>query len=264
MTKTAILSDDKVYRYELKRVFDNTKPLIAFVGLNPSTADDVTDDQTISKCIKYAENWGFGGFIMVNLFAFRATNPNELYKAENPVGIDNDKYLQEAFGKVEKVICCWGEMGNFKGRNAEVLKLIEKPYCLFKVKNGEPAHPLYKDPNLTPSLYYDTDLSSNFFEWNGFCPESILEGNEVRMRHNSNDFFESEKTGLQVAIMFPGVQAVVMNFRGEGKFRQTAKYADEVFNSEILSKQTSDKPPFCDIDLIQDEKTLREYLATIK
>lgn len=105
---------------------------------------------------------------------------------------------------------------------------------------------------------------TNFFEWNGFCPESYLQGNEVRMRHNSNDFFESEKTGLQVAFMFPGVQAVVMNFRGEGKFRQTEKYADEVFNSEILSKQNSDKPPFCDTDFMQDEETLRDYLATIK
>ena len=109
-----------------------------------------------------------------------------------------------------------------------------------------------------------TQKENGFFEWNGFCPESALQGTEVRMRLNNNDFFESETTGLQVAIMFPSVLAVIMNFRGEGKFRQTAKYADEVFNAEILSKQTTDKPPFCGTDLIQDKETLREYLTTVK
>jgi len=110
----------------------------------------------------------------------------------------------------------------------------------------------------------DIKISENtFYEWNGYCPESFLKGEEVRMRHNANDFYESEKTGLQVALMFPGVQAVVMNFRGNGKFRETEKYADEVYNYEILTKQTLSNPPFGDKDLLQNTKELQDYLQTI-
>ena len=84
------------------------------------------------------------------------------------------------------------------------------------------------------------------------------------MRLNQSDFYESEKTGLQIAIMFPGVQAVIMNKRGNGKFRQTENYADEKFNFEILSEQTKDNPPFCDTELIQDTKKLNEAITKIK
>lgn len=269
MIKSAIFGDND-YRYELRRVFDKTKPLVAFVGLNPSSAGCKEDDPTISKCIKYCESWGFGGFIMVNLFACISTDPKEIYNIKNPVGPDNDNYLKNAFKEVEKVICCWGELGNFNGRSIEVLKQIENPYCLTKLKNGEAGHPLYLKADLKPKPFYETlaDLETNdlnkFYEWNGYCPESFLKGEQVRMRHNSNDFYESEKTGLQVAIMFPGVQAVIMNFRGEGKFRQTEKYVDEVFNYEILAKQTLPSPPFGDKDLLQNSNDLKDYMETIK
>lgn len=110
----------------------------------------------------------------------------------------------------------------------------------------------------------ETISSENFYEWNGYCPESFLNGEKVRMRLNQNDFYESEKTGLQIAMMFPGVQAVIMNKRGNGKFRQTENYADEKFNFEILSEQTTDNPPFCDTELIQNTKKLKEIITKIK
>ena len=94
--------------------------------------------------------------------------------------------------------------------------------------------------NLKLSNMTGTNISNM---WNGYCPESLLKGRTVRMRLNQNDFFESEATGLQICII-PGVQAVIMNFRGEGKFRTTANYSDEVENGEILSPQNSDRPPF--------------------
>lgn len=142
MKKTAIISNDKQYRYELRRIFDDAKPIVCFVGLNPSKADAEQDDPTILKCIAYTKNWGYGGFIMVNLFAYRATNPKDLYSITDPIGRDNDKYLQNAFDEAEKVICCWGKSGNLNGKNAEVLKVINKPYCLAKVKNGNPSSPI--------------------------------------------------------------------------------------------------------------------------
>jgi hypothetical protein len=83
------------------------------------------------------------------------------------------------------------------------------------------------------------------------------------MRLNSNDFYESEKTGLQIAIMIPGLQAVIMNFRGDKKFRQTESYADEVFDSEVLTKQTLSHPPFGDTDLLNTTNDLNDYLGKI-
>lgn len=262
MIKSAIFLDND-YRYELRRVFDDSKPLIAFVGLNPSTAGCKEDDHTIIKCISYCESWGYGGFIMVNLFAHVSTNPKDLFKSADPIGIDNDKFLKNAFKEVDKVICCWGDTVDMQGRNKDVLRLINNPFCLIKLKNGEPGHPARLSGNLVPIRYNDTLKDNDFFQWDGYCPESFLNNENVRLRHNTDDFYESENTGLQVAIIFSGVQAVVMNFRGKGKFSQTPKYADEVFKYEMLSKHTLDRPPFCDTDFIQDEKTLKEYLATI-
>src|SRR5471030_3520850 len=89
--------------------------------------------------------------------------------------------------------------------------------------------------------------------FNGYCPECKLNDEDVRMRLNSNDFFESEKTGLQIAISFPGVQAAVLNFRGSGDFRKTIQYAHDAENGEMLSPQVVDRFPFCGDNLLGNE-----------
>lgn len=93
MIKDAILSEDRKYRYILSRTWDETKPTVLFIGLNPSTADENEDDPTIRRCIIFAKSWGYGGLIMANLFAFRTTNPQGLYSEKNPVGSENDYYI---------------------------------------------------------------------------------------------------------------------------------------------------------------------------
>jgi len=99
--------------------------------------------------------------------------------------------------------------------------------------------------------------------WNGYCPESLLKGKTVRMRLNQHDFFESEETGLQICII-PGVQAVILNFRGEGKFRSTPNYGDEVENGEILSPQNTDRPPFNNPTIAFGEsEEIESYITTI-
>jgi hypothetical protein len=100
-----------------------------------------------------------------------------------------------------------------------------------------------------------------FFD--GYCPESKLDGEKVRMRLNAHDFFESEKTGLQIAISYSGVHAVVLKFRGKGDFRRTVNYADEVENGELLSPQVVDRFPFCGNELFGDEQEFKEYLKEI-
>ena len=96
--------------------------------------------------------------------------------------------------------------------------------------------------------------------WDGYCPESKLKGKLVRMRLNKWDFYESEETGLQIAIAFPGVQCVILKFRGKGNFRDTAQFADEHVDGELLSPQTMDRPPFCDVNIFTDGKEIVEYI----
>ena len=75
----AVVSDDGLYRYILTRTWDRSLPALVFCMLNPSTADATVDDPTIRKCIGFAQRLGYGGIIVVNLFAYRATKPRELY-----------------------------------------------------------------------------------------------------------------------------------------------------------------------------------------
>ena len=93
--KGAIISDCNKYRYSLWRIWDKEKPIFTFVGLNPSTADHEQDDRTIRRCINFAKSWGGGGIYMANLFAYRATEPQEMMSQEDPIGPDNDAHLKQ-------------------------------------------------------------------------------------------------------------------------------------------------------------------------
>ncbi len=99
--------------------------------------------------------------------------------------------------------------------------------------------------------------------WDGNCPESLLKGKHVRMRLNEHDFFESEETGLQICII-PNVQAVILNFRGTGKFKTTVKYGDEIENGEMLSPQNTNRPPFNDPTIAFYEEEIEGYILNIK
>jgi len=155
MIKEALLSEDRVYRYSLSRIWDKSKPYLLFIGLNPSTADENEDDPTIKRCIDYADRWGYGGLKMANLFAYRATLPSDLKKSKNPIGVDNNIYIKELSKGAGMTIVAWSNEGSYLNRDKEVLKLIKEPMCLNINKSGQPAHPLYqkKDIHLKPYLY---------------------------------------------------------------------------------------------------------------
>ena len=99
--------------------------------------------------------------------------------------------------------------------------------------------------------------------WDGYCPESMLKGKRVRMKLNDSDFFESEETGLQIAVL-KGVQAIILNFRGKGEFRSTPAFADDIENGELLSPQTSERIPFNNGEIFKSNEELKEYIKTIK
>ena len=150
MQKDAILSEDKKYRYVLSRIWDESKPKVMIIGLNPSTADAINDDPTITKCINFAKSWGYGGVYMLNLFAFRTSKPKVMFSADEPIGVENDKYLIDYSLKCDKVVCTWGNDGSYKNRNSEIKSILSNLHYLALNKSGEPAHPLYLKSELIP------------------------------------------------------------------------------------------------------------------
>lgn len=143
----AQFSEDRVYRYALWRIWDEEKAHIMFIGLNPSTADEQNDDPTIRRCIGFARGWGYGGIYMLNLFAYRATNPKEMKEAADPVGPENDHFLEMYAESTGKIVAVWGSPGAYKGRGYDVNQMLAaleiNVWCFGMTKNDEPRHPLY-------------------------------------------------------------------------------------------------------------------------
>lgn len=139
----AEFSECGTYRYKLWRIWDDKLPPITFIGLNPSTADAIADDQTVTRCIRFSKDWGYGGFQIVNLFAYRSTDPDALKHVADPVGPENDRYIKDATGLDHAlVVAVWGKDGGKTRRSGEVLQLINRGLdCLGYTKDGYPKHP---------------------------------------------------------------------------------------------------------------------------
>lgn len=150
MKTSAIVSSCLQYRYELRRVWDVSRPYLLFICLNPSTADGAVDDPTSRICINYARRWGYGGLLLGNLFAYRATDPAALYRTADPIGPENDDWLKKLQAEAAFVVCAWGAMGAYQNRDEQVLAFLNAPHCLVRLKHGRPGHPLYKRADLQP------------------------------------------------------------------------------------------------------------------
>ena len=138
MKCSAVFSDCRTFRYALSRVWDSAAQKVLFIGLNPSRADEKNDDPTIRRCVGFAKDWGFGGFTIVNLFAYCSHDSKDLYKVDNPVGPENDQMLASHIAENEKIVLIWGNNGHYLDRSQKVLELIEHPLCLKMNKNGAP------------------------------------------------------------------------------------------------------------------------------
>lgn len=153
----AIFSDCRKYRFLIWRIWDKTKLPVAFLMLNPSTADEVKNDPTVERCERRARSMGAGGLFVLNIFALRSTDPKALYSADDPVGEGNDASILNWCFSVSMVICAWGKHGNFKNRGAFVISLLKKsgikPFCLALNKDGTPKHPLYVSYSVEPKPF---------------------------------------------------------------------------------------------------------------
>lgn len=146
------------YRYGLSRVWDDSKPALLFIMLNPSTADEHRNDPTVARCETRARSMGFGGVMVANLFAFRATRPQDLKKAKAPIGELNDALLQHWSDRAGMTVAAWGGHGDHQGRALEIARKIGTPmHHLGLTKAGHPRHPLYVSFATEPALWHQTE-----------------------------------------------------------------------------------------------------------
>lgn len=148
----AVISEDGLYRYTLTRDIDAPgKGTVTFVMLNPSTADAEKDDPTIRRCMGFARKWYYAQLKVVNLYAFRATNPRDLWLADDPVGPDNDHHISLVFGGSDLIIAAWGVSPQPK-RLAQFARFDSwrNFHALGLTNGGFPRHPLYVRKDVEP------------------------------------------------------------------------------------------------------------------
>lgn len=144
----AVISGDGTYRYVLNRRWDPALPVMAWIALNPSTADGKADDPTVVRMCGFARLAGCGGICLLNLFALRATDPAELLRHPDPAGPENDRWLKglASGGLPGPLVLAWGEHGSrpqFRARRDHVLGLLAglPLSCYGTTASGEPRHP---------------------------------------------------------------------------------------------------------------------------
>lgn len=148
VVKGAVISPCKSYRYQLTRVWDSGKEQLVVIMCNPSTADAYEDDPTIRVLMGMARRKAYGGIVVANCFAFRASDPAALKKAADPIGPFNDGWLGEAIATARDgrpVLCAWGDIGAGERANAVLDLVVEEgrsPVAIRLSKAGNPVHPL--------------------------------------------------------------------------------------------------------------------------
>lgn len=161
----ALFSPCRRWRYVLWRRWDESLPVCAFIGLNPSTADELVDDPTVRRCVRYAKDWGYGSLQMLNLFAFRATRPSTMKQlGGSAIGPRNNEYLLATGRRAELVIAAWGSHGAHLDRGRDVRAMLAaanvRISALAFTKDGEPRHPLYLKAELTPVPWLPFELAT--------------------------------------------------------------------------------------------------------
>ncbi len=151
---SAVISPCGTYRYWLERGdVDYVSGKLVFCMLNPSTADATQDDHTIRRCSGFAKRLNYHGFVVVNLFALRSTDPYALRTHPDPVGPDNDSHIRNAAAEAGHFICAWGNHGGDRAQLVIKMLMGFYPYlellCFKKNKDGSPGHPV-RLPNNAP------------------------------------------------------------------------------------------------------------------
>lgn len=157
MLTGAVFSPCRGWRYSLWRNWagGEMSNRIAFIGLNPSTADEFENDPTVTRCIRRAKRLGYFGMFMLNACAYCATDPYDMMAAPDPIGVDNMDALTEIGRAVGLVVACWG-VHCVPLHEDLICQAINRPiYCLGKTKAGRPRHPLYLKNDQPLELFWE-------------------------------------------------------------------------------------------------------------
>lgn len=163
---SAIFSPCRTWRYTLTRMLadDESAPFgtAMFIGLNPSTADEVQDDPTVRRMIGFATRWGYRRLIVCNAFAYRATDPKKLRGLSRiaAIGPENNRYLIQESRRADLVVAAWGAGGSLLDRSQEIVRMMNAEQVRLHAlgftepkfpKRPEPRHPLYMRADVKPT-----------------------------------------------------------------------------------------------------------------
>ena len=178
MEYSAVISDCNKYRYKLTRTWDEDKGKVLFITLNPSTADEKTDDLTTRRCINFAKKWGYGGLMIGNLYPFRAKRPKYLRKWEDSLWNErvgataecyhvlnkNEELVKQMANEANIVVCAWGcNVLPYLGVPHWVRDIDDRHYLELCKDGLTPKHPLGNlSKDLVPISYDDIQTK---YEW---------------------------------------------------------------------------------------------------
>ena len=157
LERDAVFSENGLYRYLLRRTWDHDLPRALFIMLNSSVAGAELDDPTIRSVMRLCRAWNFGSFEVGNQYGWITPYPDDLAKADDPIGPRNDVILDAAIRRCDMTVCAWGANPMASRRKGAMVHLIgqHRPaaYCLGLTKHGAPKHPLYIKTG-TPLVLY--------------------------------------------------------------------------------------------------------------
>jgi len=159
MKQGAMFDSERKYRYLLTREWDITLPKLLYIMLNPSTANESSEDQTSRQCLYFANKFQYGSLEIVNLYSLISTDPKRLKESLiDPVGLETDKYIIEAAVRADRVVIAWGEKHFFNKRDKQVMELLRNEeidlFCLKKAKSGHPRHPSRLGHDIDELIYF--------------------------------------------------------------------------------------------------------------
>jgi len=150
----ALFSKDRLYRYKLWRRWSDG-PTLCWLMLNPSSADEISNDPTVERCERRTRQMGYGQIVVLNIYAYRATDPAELWKVADPVGPMNDGTILIQANLAGRVVCAWGNNSEPERAAAVVAMLRAKLkielFHLGLTGAGQPKHPLYVPYSIKPT-----------------------------------------------------------------------------------------------------------------
>ena len=154
---TAVFSQCQQYRYQLREIWDESKPLVMWLLMNPSVACIDYADPTLIRTGKFARSWDFGGQLVANVHAYRATDKNRLLEVKDPVGPKNDEMILKMANEAKTIVLAFGQPPKMlRSRGQDLITLLQHHSGLSYLRlsqDGTPSHPLYLPSDLTPQPY---------------------------------------------------------------------------------------------------------------